>query len=323
MTIMHRASIRCNAAGILLCCLLFYCFTLASPRIAAAQTTTVTIHTEPEANVHLGKVFLGRTPATAILKNNNTVVIEISEDGYVTTSRTIDVGPNIDPNLFVQLKPAVGTAQIVDLPRGARVWLNEAELHNPGSTFPLEGPDTQLDIKLPNQRMIRQVLDAVDTQHLNLALVSSTNDTGALWRSALIPGWGQYHDRRTTGKSLIFASLAAIAGGGAIWSQIQYAKADDVYSEATFWYEAARDEQSAFARRQELLAAFDDVEKYDLFRRRLTQAVVAVYFVNLMDVFAQHLRMPALGVVSSSSISATPYIAPGKQGPAIGLTLTF
>ncbi len=260
---------------------------------------------------------------SAILQHNNTVVIEVRADGFATTTRTLEVRPGIDPNVFIQLEPAVGTAQLVDLPRGTQVWLNNTPLRTPETAFQIQGPATQIAIKLPNQRVTRQVLAAADAQHLNLALISHSNDYGALWRSALIPGWGQYYNRRTTGKSLVFAGLALIGGGATIQAQAQYRQAQADHDAARELFENGSDEQSVFQRRLAYLAAVDERDTKQSIRNRFILALAGVYFINLLDVYVQHTKVPALGILSTDKVTAIPYISPAIHSPAVGFTLTF
>lgn len=102
-----------------------------------------------------------------------------------------------------------------------------------------------------------------------------TRDTitpvGALWRSALIPGWGQLYYGSSVRAALFFGTTAAVTGI-VLWNNSQYLDADRRYAQ----YDSTDG-------RKEL--AFREREFYRDQRDVAALWLVAIYAFNLMDAY--------------------------------------
>lgn len=101
-------------------------------------------------------------------------------------------------------------------------------------------------------------------------IISMNNAKGVkysrmLWRSAVVPGWGQYYANQKRG--YVYAGLWASIGGTFLWSQLNYQSKNNEYMDATDDYNT----------------------KYDTFRSAsklrgyLSFAFIGIYLVSVAD----------------------------------------
>ncbi|MDX1958699.1 MAG: DUF5683 domain-containing protein [Leptospiraceae bacterium] len=110
---------------------------------------------------------------------------------------------------------------------------------------------------------------------------------GALWRSAILPGWGQfYQDRKFVSGIFLFSFVASL--GGVVYSNNQHNSniKDYEYKNNTFLFSllTTNSPELQFLRRKELNDQSSDLDKTSN-RLQISGAVLGgIYLLNLLDV---------------------------------------
>lgn len=101
-------------------------------------------------------------------------------------------------------------------------------------------------------------------------------------RSALCPGWGQFYAGKTL-KGSVFLLSEAGAVAGVIYTDSKRSDAMRVHQRATRAYNSASEIDEINATREEMLNAFDDLERWHESRKRWAYAATAIWLVNVLD----------------------------------------
>jgi hypothetical protein len=102
------------------------------------------------------------------------------------------------------------------------------------------------------------------------------------WRSAVIPGWGQFHTEQNV-KGVAFLAAEAVAIGAAFWADAESNKAEEKYEDARALYLAADQYAEIESTHAAMLEAFDDYEERHLLRRRLIYVAGVIWIANIAD----------------------------------------
>jgi len=121
--------------------------------------------------------------------------------------------------------------------------------------------------------------------------LSRKTPLGAGLRSALVPGWGQFHTGQEL-KGTAFLVVEAGLAAGLLWSDAKRHDAENDYEEALRAYRAADQVDEIEETYQARLAAFDEYEKWHERRKRWAYAAAAVWLINVLDAT---LIMPSTG----------------------------
>ena len=118
-----------------------------------------------------------------------------------------------------------------------------------------------------------------DSLHIRL---SRKSPLSAGIRSAIVPGWGQFHtDQRGKGTLFFLAEVAALAG--VIWANEHRDDAQQDYDAARIAYQAADqvdDIDDAYAAK---LVAYDELNRWHEKRKQWSYAAAAVWLANILD----------------------------------------
>ncbi len=112
--------------------------------------------------------------------------------------------------------------------------------------------------------------------------LSRKTPLGAGWRSAVIPGWGQFHTEQNL-KGTAFLIAEAVAVGAAFWADAERNEAEDKYEDARDIYLAATQTDEIEASYVEMLDAYEKFEDEHLLRRRLIYVAGIIYLANIAD----------------------------------------
>ena len=124
--------------------------------------------------------------------------------------------------------------------------------------------DTELDVQ------------AIELARNILKLLFPINPWGAAGRSLLVPGWGQFANKRASG--YVFLPLAIAALGGLAYTQYAYTQANDDYEEIN-----AREHKTGV----ELQEAADKRDDRERLRWIAVGTVAGVWLVNAVDAFVE------------------------------------
>lgn len=112
--------------------------------------------------------------------------------------------------------------------------------------------------------------------------LSQKTPLGAGWRSAVIPGWGQFHtEQNLKGTAFLIAEAAAV--GAVFWADAERNEAEDKYDDARDVYLAATQADQIEASYAEMLVAYEKFEDEHLLRRRLIYVAGIIYLANIAD----------------------------------------
>jgi len=105
---------------------------------------------------------------------------------------------------------------------------------------------------------------------------------GAGWRSAVFPGWGQFHTEQDA-KGIAFLAAEVAAIGAVFWADADRDKAEEIYEEARAAYLDATQVDEIETRYEAMLEAYDEYEEKHLLRRRFTYIAGIIYLANIAD----------------------------------------
>lgn len=112
-------------------------------------------------------------------------------------------------------------------------------------------------------------------------------------RSAIVPGWGQFHTGQgAKGTLFLAAELAAL--GGVIWTNEKRDDAQADYGEARLEYLAADQVDDVEARYIDMRRAFDELNRWHEKRKQWSYAAAAIWLANILDATVL-FPSPALG----------------------------
>ncbi len=122
-----------------------------------------------------------------------------------------------------------------------------------------------------------------------------TRDTitsmGALWRSAVLPGWGQLY-YGSIPKAVLFAGASIAVGSVVVWNNARYADADRRYQQ----YDSTDGRKTAALREREFYRDQRDVAALWL---------LAIYAFNLMDAYVGS-EMSRFSIVPNAHVQLIP-----------------
>ena len=101
-------------------------------------------------------------------------------------------------------------------------------------------------------------------------------------RSALFPGWGQFYAGQTL-KGTVFLVAEAGAVAGILYTDSKREDAMRVHERATRAHNSATQIEEIRATEEEMLNAFDDLERWHENRKRWVYVAGAVWLVNVLD----------------------------------------
>ena len=137
----------------------------------------------------------------------------------------------------------------------------------------------------------------------------------SLWRSMLLPGWGQlYHERSTMGVflSVAFISAAAVT----VQSQLDYTNDVDSYNAAVQTYVTETNAANIAADKKALTTTYNHYTNAKSQRLMMAEVTVGVYAFNLLDVL---VFTPSYYGAEDFSLD----VAPSPESIALRATVGF
>jgi hypothetical protein len=122
--------------------------------------------------------------------------------------------------------------------------------------------------------------------------VFAGSGTGAIVRSALLPGLGQAHDGHYT-RATVFASAAIISWVGLFATQVEYSRSVDKYEgyKQTYLYYDTQLARGDVLRQSDIQATYDNMSQAyseadhdEKWRNFFIGALVVTYAVNIVDI---------------------------------------
>jgi hypothetical protein len=125
------------------------------------------------------------------------------------------------------------------------------------------------------------VLSASRTDSIFIRMKKKTPLSAGI-RSAIVPGWGQFHTGQRTKGTLFFAA-EAVAIAGVLWTDAKRDEAQQDYDEARLEYLAADQVDEIEAAYIESRKAYDRVYRWHENRKRWSYAAAAIWLANVLD----------------------------------------
>lgn len=105
---------------------------------------------------------------------------------------------------------------------------------------------------------------------------------GAGLRSAIVPGWGQFHTgQKAKGTLFLAAEVGALAG--VLWTNEKRDDAQSSYREARLEYLAADQVDEIETKYVAMITAFDELDRWHEKRRQWSYAAAAIWLANILD----------------------------------------
>ena len=101
-------------------------------------------------------------------------------------------------------------------------------------------------------------------------------------RSALVPGWGQFHTGQKA-KGALFLAAEAAAFAGVLWADAKREDAQQAYTEARLEYLAADQVDEIDETYIAMRAAYDELYRWHENRKHWAYAAAAVWLANIVD----------------------------------------
>jgi hypothetical protein len=146
---------------------------------------------------------------------------------------------------------------------------------------------------------------------------------GSLWRSVLIPGWGQFHDGSNL-EGWVFLLGTLGAGGYSAFAQTDYSKKVDDYDHTGQAYLAATTTDEAVRLRQDLLTKYSSVDRISRARNIAFVSTAVIYGLNVLDALLFHSSKDEVRILAENSTPRIqPMISQGPYGVRWGMQINF
>ena len=238
-------------------------------------------------DVFFDNKFIGRSPLEVQVEtgSHNLQLMTGDFDVY-SQDITIKQGKTIEFNAVLQ--KLNGKLTIEGLPDGISIFLNGKHI---GST-PIQG--YELDV---GEYSIKYSAAGFEPQDKDYSVVIVQNSdefvtieaamktvAGAVWRSAVAPGWGQrYEERENIGYLYLAGEIALVAAATA--SVALFNQASDNYAIARDEYSIQVEEDEIIRTKKNMESRYDEVERYAQYRNGLVRAAVGLWLWNVVDAY--------------------------------------
>ena len=146
---------------------------------------------------------------------------------------------------------------------------------------------------------------------------------GVLYRSAILPGWGQMYDGATV-KGLTFTAGIIAAVTFSVISDANYSNKSDSYNTTRQQYLNASTTADAVRLRQQLVAQFSELDDAQKTRNLVFGATGAWYGLNLLDALIFHSRgCDGKLIAEEFPIQIEPTLAGGVRGFGCAVRMSF
>ncbi len=208
------------------------------------------------------------------------------KEGYYETRDSIRIKHNEMTSLEFKLIPKPGSISITSEPAGAKVNIKGglSDITTPGSIDSVKAGEFLLKGKLNGYHtlMLKGVLEPGSQQNVDL-IFKPKQRTGAMWRSALLPGAGQWFAEHRT-RGLLLTTAQVLAAAFTVYTHYEYEDKREAYNKARESYLNAITISELESTRERVSDARDDWDNAAFMRDLAFVSVGSVYSINLLDV---------------------------------------
>ena len=255
-----------------------------SVQLTLKPLATLLITTEPAgAQIEINGQAKGQSPLNLDVPPDSTLSIRIQKTNYENVTQTVTLKPGAFQKLHFTLSPKTGRIYFSGLPQGSRVFVNGQRVALKNDSIELPFGHYQIQLAHPGYyvQTLEMDLQADEIKTVNAQLTPKTI-TGAVLRSAVLPGWGQhYQGKKVRGW---FFTLATLAGGGASFYYWQRYKASkDEYEATRQSYLKAYSSATIEFYRDRMHEKYDQTNNWQTKTNLAIGLTAAVWVWNLLD----------------------------------------
>ena len=233
------------------------------------------------ATVELDGKKIGTTPLQKEV-NYGEYSISITNPKFETiTEKLVFDQPNFEKNYELNYKK--GHLILSDLTSGSSVLIDGRKTEPGASEFkvPIGVHTVEIENSGYDSKTLNYIAQENQSKTFNGTLSRKTNGN-ALWRSILLPGWGQAYQEKSV-QSWLYPILVVGGLGGSYLMINNYNTAVDDYNKAREEYLTAFSEADINTTREAMDKAYDDVESSESTRNIMFIATGAIWLWNVLD----------------------------------------
>ena len=279
------------------------------------------------ASVSVDDKFLGMTPLNLARVHVGAKAVKISREDYAETTQTVKIEPGLETKISPELQTVVGFISVAVAPSYASVMVdNEVITASTVERFKVSAGAHTVTIFLGSNPHPASVdCNIAPGDERKFVGRFDAFSLGAVYRSAVLPGWGQIYDGATLkGWAYVAAWIGGI--GYSAYAYSQYFPKNDAYLAARNAYlEAAR---NGTANRQ-LMDDMDakSADAQDVFDKQLEPAELvsaAVYGISLIDALIFHSKGSEINMLAAEGPqSVMPFASCSGKGFSFGVRFSF
>ncbi len=244
---------------------------------------------QPGAELSLDGRFIGIFEDSPLYRDSVKVGLHqliAFKEGYYETRDSIRIKHNETTSLEFKLIPKPGSISITSEPAGAKVTIKGelSDITTPGFIDSVEAGEFLLKGKLNGYHTVKLkgILAPGSQQNVDF-IFEPKQRIGAMWRSALLPGAGQWFAEHKT-RGLLLTTAQVLAAAFTIYSHLEYEAKRDTYDKARESYLNANTISEIESTRENVSNARDDWDNAAFMRDLALVSVGSVYSINLLDV---------------------------------------
>lgn len=247
------------------------------------------------ADVFWDHKFIGRSPLEMQVKSGKHN-LQLMTGDYDIYSREISVDQGETAEVEAELQKMTGKLTIAGLTDGVSIYLNDKCLgKTPIQSYEVEVGEYTIRYSAPGFKPQNKDYSVIIVQNsdevVEIKAVMKTA-AGAIWRSMMVPGWGQrYEGRENIGYVYLAGEIALITAAAA--SLTLYNQAEGNYQTARDEYLIQVDVSEIIRTRKNMESRYDEVKMYSKYRNGFITAAAVFWVWNAADAYLWH-RPPAM-----------------------------
>jgi hypothetical protein len=308
----------------------------------SAQTLTVklfppaslyVLSTPPGADVELDGRAVGKTPLNADSLPPGQFVLKISSADYLTLVDTVNINEGQQHRIAKVLKSKYASLTISSayqglgfsgLPLGAKIFMDGKMFPQDSiSALKLAEGEHEIRVLSPGSSNPLVAKFGVSPSEQKVVQVKYGDFTlSSLWRSAILPGWGQLHDGSNSGWVYMAAGLGS--GVGMYLAQKQYSARVLDYDASKVAYSNAETNADAERLRIDMQEMYSRAKKANDLRTVAAVAGIVVYAVSIMDALLFHSQESRIEILDHSySTEPNPTFSVRNQSFQLQINIAF
>ena len=245
---------------------------------------TLLISTEPDnAQIWINGQLQGRSPLHLEVPPDSALTIRVQKADYQQAEKKITLKPGQFQELNFTLHPQTGTLYFSKLPPDALIFINGQRISLKKSQILLPFGDYQIQVTSQGfyTKSFKVHLKSNEVKTVNGALIPKTV-SGAVFRSAIFPGWGQHYQGKHV-RGWLF-TLGVLSGTGATFYYYhQYTASKDEYDVERQKYRQAFSNQSIEIYRRRMKEKYDQTDRWHQRTNIAIGLTTAVWLWNILD----------------------------------------